>query len=122
LRVLGREVDEEFEALGGEFAGDVGFAGEDFVGGEEAGVAGGMEEEKLVDGVVGFVEVGGEDEQGAVEAFLDEGGEDEGGRAPLAGGGDVAGGFEAAAELGDDGGMLERFEERLEGGLRHARS
>lgn len=57
---------------------------------------------ELIDGVVGFVEVGGDNEEGAAELLLHNGGEDEGAGAPLAGGGDVAGVGEAAGEFCGD--------------------
>jgi hypothetical protein len=111
---VGGEVDEEFEALGGKFMGDVGFTGEDFKGGVEADVGGfaartGFSEEvDLVNGVVGFIEVGGDNEEGAAEFLLHNGGEDEGAGTPLAGGGDMAVVGEAMGEFRGDGGIRDR--------------
>ena len=67
----------------------------------------------MIDGVVGFIEVGGEDEEGAgwaslpVELLLEDGGEDEGAGAPLAGGGEMFVVAEAACHFGNDGGTCD---------------
>ena len=82
--------------------GQVGLAGEHLEGRVHAGIRAGAEEEELVLGVVGLVEVGGEDEERAVEPLLDDHGEHEGARAPLSGGGDMSTVREAAGKLGDE--------------------
>ncbi len=85
----GGEGGEEVEALGGQFVGEVGLAGEDFEGGEEGDRGAGVDEAEEVGGVVGFVEVGGDDEHGPAQAPGDGIGQDQGARAPLPRGGDV---------------------------------
>jgi hypothetical protein len=91
------EIEEQFQALGCQLMRQIGLSRQDFEGGIHAGIAAGAEELQLIEDIVGFVEVGGDQEEGAVEALLRDGREDDRAGSPLAGRGDVAVFAEAAA-------------------------
>jgi hypothetical protein len=75
----------------------IGLSGQDFKCGVHAGIAAGTEELQLIEDIVGFIEVGGDQEEGAVEALLGDCGEDDRAGSPLAGRGDMTVFAEAAA-------------------------
>lgn len=98
----GNDVAEGAEAFGEEIEGDVGFAGEDFEGGEAEGGDAVLGE--FIGGIIGFIDVGDDQEGEAGGEVGDCGGDEVGGAAGGAGADDAAACGEGAGEL-DDGGV-----------------